>query len=115
MMYGCGHCRLAPQVDWLGPKVGGHPALFCIHQSNRVHLAVALHHKHGRVHYYTGSQKFHSFYCCNNSVYRLPVSMILAHVRRHRKFAPVIVGPSNCTTIYKQLAARNVKIVDQSI
>jgi len=26
----------AAQADWLGPKIGGRPALFCIHQMNRV-------------------------------------------------------------------------------
>jgi len=28
--------RPAAQSDWLGPKVGIHPVLFCIHQINRV-------------------------------------------------------------------------------
>ena len=28
--------RLTAQVDWIGPKVGSHQALLCIHQKNGV-------------------------------------------------------------------------------
>jgi len=30
------------QADWLGPKVGGHLAPFCIHHVNRVNSCNAL-------------------------------------------------------------------------
>jgi len=45
---------LAAQVDWLGPKVDSHSALFGIHQRNRVNSAMVFYddYKHCPYYYY---------------------------------------------------------------